>query len=242
MALRARRILRLSLLGALMAASGARPSPLLAQAGDSAAASRASRPAALCFRGGPPSRCQSFLILQVDLAQRVAGVGPTLFGRHPAIFDSQGRVIIAPGERTPARLTGFIAAGAGLMVNRARGDAVGGLIQLGADFQDNQRFALIARERRPLGSGFAADFDAGAIELSHGARPTDIAGGTAYGVTTGAAIDYADLLALTAHVDAAFGRRGQIALTVGARSGSYTSLLLAAGTALLAAAFAHSLD
>ena len=194
---------------------------------------------AFCFRGAPIDRCHTFLIVETELTGRTLGVGPHLFSDAPPILTAQGDTV-ALGDARPTRINGYFAVNLGLMVNRPRGDAIGGLFQIANDNEDNERLALMARRRLWLSRAVAVDVDLGGLRLKGERLGTEPETRSAYGLTTGGAIDYADLLSVTAHLDMAAGHEPQLALIAGARSGSYVSLVVLAAGALVAAAFAHS--
>lgn len=185
----------------------------------SAPASPQSPPAAtdnakpLCFNADTRDRCRRFALLEIEW----------LIRQHasPGSFD----IPTSPYDTGPT-LDRALVWDVGLMENRGTAYAFGGSIEAGFNSDGGGRYAAKARARRWLPNKLAIDGEAGLLAIAPG-------GGLATGVTTGVAVAYRDLIAVTAHFDAVRRDRTQTAIFLGARGGSWTTPVFTVGLAAL---------
>src|SRR5205085_1196523 len=135
-----------------------------------------------------------------------------------------------PVERFPQNINGFLVWSAGVMTNRSPTDAVGAMLQIGVDSDNDGRLGFVARRRHWRTHHIAYDLDAGVFEVNHEQSFLPFAPHAVYGITAGGALNLADYVAVTGHVDAAYGRHLQTVLVLGGRLGSAAAVV---GTAAL---------
>lgn len=156
-----------------------------------------------CWRGRQWPACRRFWITES---------GPR-FGNHEAL---------ASHRLGSANALGF-------MVNRSSGAALGGTIEFTTGGETGTyRLAVVPRYRRWVGGGTALDLGVGVAVLGEGTQAAGFKG-----VSALAAVNYRDLVALTAEVES---RRGtslgtQTVATIGIRFGAYLGAIAAAVSA-----------
>lgn len=170
-----------------------------------------------CLRGKPLPACESFLLFEVGGAERAFVTNPApIIGEENAAKERNGYVFVAVGG----------------MKNRSDSTAIGGTLEVGAGDGSRRRLALEIRRRTWLSNSVAFDLGAGPLEINTDRRYRPFATGAGYGATSHAALVVSDLVALTGGIDVIHAQRTELAISVGARLGSYP----AAGVALVAGA------
>lgn len=175
-----------------------------------------------CFRGRPLPTCRHFWITELEATVAGPGNGRDSIPR----FDPRD---------IPRGVNRSFSGDVGYMTNRGPTRANGFLVHVGFDPEGVGRLAVKRRERVWAGKN-SWDFDAGILQLNTESvlpfMPHSV-----YGVTTGAAYNFADFAAVTTHIDAVYTRQPRVATFAGVRLGSQPAAITSAAGAVLIGAF-----